>query len=382
MWRASSGPAARISEVIAVIFGTTGELIKLAPVIHELQRRGHPPLMLSTGQQAQQLAAFGLELGLPAVDLWLARGSGGSDLDRKREIPGWAIRVAGSVLRHRRALRHRLSADGCVPFVLVHGDTMTTVLGALAARGLGVRVAHIEAGMRSGDWRNPFPEELNRRAAARLVGLHFAPGPRAAANLAAERVRGEILDTGANTIRDALDLAGEQIRPGVPLPREPFGLISLHRFELIERGADFRPLLEMLREHSRRRPLLFVDHSTTAAVIDRSPSLRSMFDERFRRIPRQPYLKFIALLRRAAFLVSDSGGSQEECAFLGIPCVIHRAVSEHDTGLDSSVLLSGMDLNRVSQFLSDPERWRIPFSGQRGHPSRLIVDALAARGAV
>lgn len=369
-------------DVIAVIFGTTGELIKLAPVIRELQRRGHPPLMLSTGQQAEQLAAFGLELGLPAVDVWLARGSGGSDLDRKREIPGWAARVAGSVLRHRRALRRRLSADGWVPFVLVHGDTMTTVLGALAGRALGVSVGHVEAGMRSGDWRNPFPEELNRRAAARLVDLHFAPGPRAAANLAAERVHGEILDTGANTIRDALELAGEEVRPSLPLPSEPFGLVSLHRFELIEREADFRALLELLRAHSRRQPLLFVDHSTTAAVIDRSPALRGMFDERLRRIPRQPYLKFIALLRRAAFLVSDSGGSQEECAFLGIPCVIHRAVSEHDTGLDGSVLLSGLDLDRVREFLADPERWRIPYSGQRAHPSQLIVDALAARGAL
>lgn len=368
--------------MIAVVFGTTGELIKLAPVIRELARRGHPPVMLSTGQQVEQLPACGRELGLPAVALWLARGSGGSDLDRKREIPGWAARVAGSVARHRRSLKRRLDADGCVPFVIVHGDTMTTVLGALAGRALGVPVGHIEAGMRSGDWRNPFPEELNRRVAARLVQLHFAPGPRAVANLASERVRGEVLDTGANTIRDALALAGEEVRPSVPLPAGPFGLVSLHRFELIEREAEFQALLALLREHSRRQPLLFVNHSTTAAVIDRSPALRAMFDDRLRRIPRQPYLQFIALLRRAAFLVSDSGGSQEECAFLGVPCVIHRAVSEHDTGLDGSVLLSGLDLERVRGFLADPERWRIPFAGAIAHPSATIVDALAARAAL
>jgi UDP-N-acetylglucosamine 2-epimerase (non-hydrolysing) len=156
----------------------------------------------------------------------------------------------------------------------------------------------------------------------------------------------------------------------------------LHRFELIEREAQFRPLLALLHEHSRRQPLLFVDHSTTASVIDRSASLRSLFDDRFRRIPRQPYLQFIALLRQASFLVSDSGGSQEECAFLGIPCVIHRAVSEHDTGLDGSVLLSHLDLEVVTDFLADPERWRVPFASAGAKPSEKIVDELGRRGAL
>ena len=98
----------RAAPVIAIVFGTTGELIKLAPVVHELQRRGHPPLMLSTGQQVTQLPGFAAELGLPAADLWLARGSGGHDLDRKREIPGWAARVA--VCRHRGA--SAITSDG------------------------------------------------------------------------------------------------------------------------------------------------------------------------------------------------------------------------------------------------------------------------------
>ena len=368
--------------MIAIVYGTTGELIKLAPVILELERRGHHPLLLCTGQQVQQLPACADELGLPEVSLWLARGSGGHDLERKREIPGWATRVAASVARNRTRLRRQLTSDGRSPFVLVHGDTLTTVLGALAGRALGVPVGHIEAGMRSGDWRNPFPEELNRRIAARLVELHFAPGPRAVANLRREAVRGEIIDTGQNTIRDAVALVGESVAPSIVVPDEPFGLVSLHRFELIEREAQFRPLLELLHAHSRRQPLLFVDHSTTASVIDRSPALSALFDDRLRRIPRQPYLQFIALLRRASFLVSDSGGSQEECAFLGIPCVIHRAVSEHDTGLDGSVLLSHLDLAVVRGFLDDPDRWRIPFGQTQSRPSERIVDELARRGAV
>jgi UDP-N-acetylglucosamine 2-epimerase (non-hydrolysing) len=369
--------------VIAIVFGTTGELIKLAPVILELERRGGRPLMVCTGQQARQIPAFTAELGLPAVDLWLARGAGGRDLQRKREIPGWAARVLVSAWRGRARLRSALSADGRAPFVLVHGDTLTTVLGALIGRVvLRVPGGHVEAGMRSGDWRNPFPEELNRRIAARLVDVHFAPGERPVANLRRERARGEIVDTRQNTIRDAVDLAGDDVVPGVTVPEGEFGLVSLHRFELIERPAAFRQLIESLKEHSQRTPLLFVDHSTTAAVIDRTPALAALFDERFRRIPRQPYLQFIALLRRAAFLVSDSGGSQEECAFLGLPCLIHRAVSEHDTGLEGSVVLSGLDLAVVERFLADPGRLRVAPAAAGSGPSASIADWLAAHGAV
>jgi UDP-N-acetylglucosamine 2-epimerase (non-hydrolysing) len=380
-WRLACGPQPDAS-VIAIAYGTTGELIKLAPVIHELRRRDHTPLMLSTGQQVEQLPAFSRELGLSPVDVWLARGSHGHDLDRKREIPGWAANVAVSVARARRELRRRMAADGRNPFLLVHGDTMTTVLGALAGRALRVPVGHVEAGLRSGTWRDPFPEELDRRIAARLVDVHFAPGPRAVENLRREGVHGEIVDTVHNTIRDAVELVDYTASPGVSIPTQPFGLVSLHRFELIERQQRLLPLLSLLREHSHRQPLLFIDHSTTASVIDSAPELAAMFDERFRRIPRLPYLQFIALLRHSAFVVTDSGGSQEECALLGIPCLVHRAVTERDDGLGASVILSRLDLDIVASFLATPEKWRSPADSDDSAPSATIVDALAARGAV
>ena len=368
--------------MIGIVYGTTGELIKLAPVIAELRRRSAEPLLLSTGQQVTQIPAFQHELGLPPVDVWLARGFRGHDLELKHEIPSWVYRVCSTVILKRRALRRRLTADARAPYVIVHGDTMTTLLGALAGKALRVPIAHVEAGMRSGDWRNPFPEELNRTIAARLVDLHFAPGLGPVANLRRERVSGEIIDTGQNTIRDAVDLVAERSAPTIELPAGPFGLVSVHRFELIEREELFRPLLERLHAHSRRQPVLFVDHSVTAAVIDRSPALARLFDERFRRVARQPYLQFIALLRQAEFVVCDSGGSQEECAFLGIPCLIHRAVSEHDTGLDGSVVLSRLDLDVVDQFLASPLQWRtLPTSASK-RPSERIVDVLASLGAL
>ena len=367
--------------MIGAVIGTTGELIKLAPVLLALQERGQPALLIATAQQVEQLPPFLEDFGLPQPDVWLARGHRGGDLEHTWEVPGWAATVGLNVLRHRRALRSRLRGDGRVPALMVHGDTMTTVLGALAAKALRIPAVHVEAGMRSGDWRNPFPEELNRRIAARLVQVHFAPGDRPVASLRAERVRGLIVDTRQNTIRDAVDLAETHADPGIPLPDEPFGLASIHRYELIERPELLRPVLEILRDHSRAQPLLFVDHSVTAAAIERH-GFGHYFDDRFRRVPRLRYFPFIALLRASQFLVTDSGGCQEECAFLGHPCLVHRAVSEHDTGLDTCVVLSGMDLEVLRRFLADPDRLRVPPPRPEARPTEIIVGELERIGAL
>ncbi|HWH13665.1 MAG TPA: UDP-N-acetylglucosamine 2-epimerase [Miltoncostaeaceae bacterium] len=334
-----------------VVYGTTGELIKLAPLLRRLEERGAPATTVCTGQQPEQIPAMLRDFGLRPPDHWVARGHKGRDLTRPGEIPGWLLAVARGALRARPALR-RAQRAAPRPLVLVHGDTFTTVLGALIGRAVGAPVAHLEGGLRSGDWRNPFPEELNRRITSRIATVHLAPGAWAAGNLRRARVRGTIVDTGANTIRDSLAMAAAT-EPGVPVPAAPFGLVSIHRFELLNDRAGLRAVLELLREASRRVPLLFVDHPVTAETVEEA-GLGGLFDDRFRRIPRQRYFPFLALLRRSTFLVTDSGGSQEECAQLGHPCLVHRAVTERRDGLGGPVVLSGLDLDVVRRFLDGP----------------------------
>jgi UDP-N-acetylglucosamine 2-epimerase (non-hydrolysing) len=368
--------------MIAFVYGTTGELIKLAPVLRRLEQSGTPFLQLSTGQQVEQLPTMLEDFGLPPIDLWLARGHRGADLEKPRQIPLWFAAVSAGVVRRRAEIVRSLRRDG-PSLVIVHGDTMTTLAGAALGRLLRVPVAHIEAGMRSGDWRNPFPEELNRKGTAKLARIHFAPGARAVANLRRERVRGEIVDTGFNTIADNLRDVPAEAPPGIPVPAEPFGLVSLHRQELLYNAEALGAVLRTLGESARERtPLLFVDHSITGAAVD-AAGLGELFDaERFVRIPRQRYFRFLTLLKKSSFLVTDSGGSQEECAFLGHPCLIHRAVTEHDTGLDGSVMLSRMDLAEVRGFLADPERFRVEPPAIATRPSDRVVEHLDARGFV
>ena len=367
--------------MIAAIFGTTGELIKLAPVLRAVADRSQPALLLSTGQQVQQIPRMLEDFGLPQPDLWLARGSRQRDLERPRDIPRWLAQIGRSYTHFRADIRTRLSNGETRPLVLVHGDTMTTVLGALMGRGMRVPVAHLEAGLRSGSWRNPFPEELDRRLTSRIAQVHLAPGAWAAQNLHTRNVRGEIIDIGGNTVHDAVDLVDNATTLRVAVPDGHFGLVSVHRFELLESERALTSTLRVLQEGSGRIPLLFVDHPVTAAAIERF-RLGHFFGDRFIRIPRQRYFDFVRLMKASCFLVTDSGGSQEECAHLGHPCLIHRAKTERLDGLEGSVVLSEMKLERLRRFLDEWPSYKRSATLSGDRPTDRVLGALTARGFV
>jgi UDP-N-acetylglucosamine 2-epimerase (non-hydrolysing) len=360
--------------VILVVFGTTGELIKLAPVLLRLDERGHSYVLATTGQQVQQIPGFLEQFGLRQPDLWLARGTGGRDLRVNSDIPGWFATVARAALHHRGALRQTLHEGSGRPLVIVHGDTMTTVLGSLMGRALRTTVAHIESGLRSYDLRHPFPEELNRNIATALSTLHYAPSRWAAANLR----RGEVVDTGSNTIRDSLALVTDEAPP-IDLPEAPFGVVSLHRFELLNSRRLLTETIELLAEAAQTTPLLFIDHSVTAAALERF-GLTRFFGAAFRRVPRLRFFDFVRVERNASFVVTDSGGSQEECYYLDLPCLVHRVKTERREGLGENAVLSGMSTAKLQEFLAAPGRFRRRSPLPVASPSDVIVGDLERRG--
>lgn len=370
--------------MIVVVYGTTGELIKLAPVLRRCEDAGLPYYGISTHQQVTQIVPMCREFGLRPPDLVLSRGFRGRDLSESWHLLVWALVVALRFVRALPGLRRLLAASPGRHHLLVHGDTVTTVVGALMGRLLHLQVGHVEAGLRSHDWRNPFPEELDRRAVARLAHVHYAPNDEAVGNL--RGARGRIVATGANTVLDALRLVPAELGDlerslGRPVPQEPFGIVSVHRFELLASEERFRALLELMAQESRRTRLVFIDHPVTVAKV-RQYGLDGLFDdERFVRVPRLGYLPFIALLRRSAYLVTDSGGVQEESHYLDHPCLVHRMEVERPEGLGTNVLLSRFDLAEVRRFLADPSAFRGRAAQQWGSPSDVVVDDLRSRGA-
>ncbi len=358
---------------IVIVAGTTAEIIKLSPVMRALRDSGSRYELWNTAQHVDGLRATLDDLGLPQPDEHFIDPDGQKPLVRSSQVPGWMTRIAVHTLRNRRRLRQRLN-DGTRPLLVVHGDTFTTALGAMIGRFLGVPVAHVEAGLRSGDIWNPMPEEINRRIVGKLARLHFAPTQREVDNLRREKANGQIVHTGANTAVDALRTMLGNREPAVPLP-ERFGLVTLHRFELLRSEKVFRETLQVLREGSARLPLVM-----TAGDIERHRieelGMTGLFDEQFQLVPKQPYAHFLPILARASFVVTDSGGLQEECATLGTPCAIQREATERHQGLGENVILTEFDARRLRGFLSEWESYRRRSQLDDFHPTAVIVDHL------
>jgi len=364
--------------MIAFIVGTTAELIKIAPVHHELVARGRATEIWYTGQHVDELADTLADLHLPAPDVWLVPQAGARNLVRPADVPRWLLRVAATVARRRRWLVRRLVSDGRPPIVLVHGDTFTAPIGALVGRLLGARVGHVEAGMRSGSLLHPFPEELNRRVAGRLVDLHFPPTAREAGHL--RRHRGAVVTTGANTILDAMrEALAEPVREGLDLP-DAFGLATLHRFELVRNAELFRTALETLRKHSSTIPIVVFAGASERERMGGYGLLDLFDDEHLLLRDKLSYVAFQPVLARATFVVTDSGGLQEESAHLGIPCAVHRVHTERLDGEGRSMVLTGFSTDKLDDFLTHYERYRGDRTLDAHRPSAVIVDALEALG--
>ena len=370
---------------VLTVFGTRPEAVKLAPVVLELQRRAGSSLISHvcvTGQHRdmldQVLRVFGI---VPDVDL---------DVMADNQSP---TQVASAVLARLEPILHQLRPD----WVVVQGDTTTVALAALAAFYARVRVAHVEAGLRTDDKWQPFPEEINRRVAGVIADLHLAPTARARDNLLRESVpRERILVTGNPGI-DALRWVTAQPTPrelrtrfaawgleeGRDAPR--LVLVTAHRRENF--GAGLEQICRALRELARR----YRGSVRIVYPVHRNPHVwepvhRLLGDEPWVTLmPPLDYLPNLHLMRRATLVLTDSGGVQEEAPGLGVPALVLREVTERPEGVDAGALrLVGTDRARIvaeaTRLLDDPRAYRAmaravnPFGD--GRAAERIVSAL------
>lgn len=261
--------------------------------------------------------------------------------------------------------------------MLVHGDTFSTLMGALAGKLTGQRVAHIESGLRSFRVFHPFPEELTRLAVFRLADIAFCPDRWAASNLKSYPVR--VVDTQGNTLLDALRIA---MNSGKLLPLAPpegmFGVVSLHRFENIFKRERLLTILDMLAEAAARFPLVFVLHPATRRNLQNFKLYdRLASNPRFHLWPRMGYFEFVSLLTRAGFVITDGGSNQEELSYLGKPTLLMRCATERQEGLGKNVVLCGYQRSTLLEFLD-----RLPLDGRvvdnisANSPSKVVADEL------
>ena len=357
--------------LIQVLFGTKAEAIKLAPVLTEMDKRGVPYRLVETGQHGGFLPGLRVELGLREPDVCLG---GDRDADTVARAVIWGIRLAQRLASAQR-LRDEVfgNRDGVC---LVHGDTPSTLLSALMARRAGLRVAHLESGLRSHSWRHPFPEELIRVAVMRLSHVLFAPDSDAVANLEAlvaqGKVHGRVVATSANTgieaLRTALGSIGPEVAGSGPV------VATMHRVENLHDDARFEGFLALLGRLAR--PAVFVVHPPTEAVLSDRGGRAVVEDMGVATSGLVPYGEFTAMLAAAPYVVTDGGSIQEECARLGVPTLLWRDRTERPDGIGANVVLARYDDDVVGAFLADPQALRRPVALGDERPSAEVVDVL------
>ena len=340
---------------ILVVFGTRPEAIKLCPLVRTLAGRAGEFEVRTcvTGQHRtmldQVLNAFGVA---PDHDLDLMR-------------PGQALgRTVARILEAMEHVLHRENPDT----VVVQGDTNTTFAAALAAFYQGLPVAHVEAGLRTGNKLSPFPEEMNRLLTTRLADLHFAATEWAANNLRTEGVADDSISVTGNTVIDAaLHIRGQLesgalTRPEWPRldPSKKLILVTAHRRESF--GAGFGRICEALKALASRGDVQIV------YPVHRNPNVLDPVRQALgglsgiELLDPLDYVPFVDLMSRSYLILTDSGGIQEEAPSLGKPVLVMRENTERPEAVEAgTALLVGTQIERIvgeaTRLLDDPRRY-------------------------
>ncbi|AYZ73042.1 UDP-N-acetylglucosamine 2-epimerase (non-hydrolyzing) [Fusobacterium necrophorum] len=311
---------------IGIIFGTRPEAIKLAPVYYELKKRKISTKIVVTGQHKemlyQVLNVFGIQ-----VDYDLHIMSSGQGLPE----------LTGNLMLKLNSIFGKEQFD----YILVQGDTTSAYIGALTAFYHKIPVGHIEAGLRTYNIYSPFPEEVNRRMISVISSIHFAPTDTNVKNLRLENYPLDRIIKCGNTIIDALvwvktnksDLLKE-IRNKYNLYNKRYILITMHRRE--NWGKPMENTLTAIREYLKQHEELFL-----VFPIHKNPIVRKIvhqiFDNFNQAILLEPleYLDFIAVMDGAHYIMTDSGGIQEEAPSLGKPVLVLRDTTERPEGLEA-----------------------------------------------
>lgn len=341
------------SFILGVLFGTRPEAIKIARLVQLYRERSERLVVISTGQHAEMMK--------PILDFFQIT----PDIDLQLMKPNQTVSdIVWSTIKGLEEVGSQIKLDG----LYVQGDTASCMAGSIWAFLNKIPVFHIEAGLRSGNLAQPWPEEFNRKVTAQATRLHFAPTRRAQDNLLRENFDPNTIFVVGNTVVDSLNYALSTIQRQPDLVDYPgkqqiqqwqeqgykIILVTVHRRESI--GQEMRQIFRAIRRISERSDVKVV------IPLHLNPQVQSIANEilvnsKVWIIPPVSYLPFIDLMKRAHFILSDSGGVQEEAPTLGKPVLVLRKTTERPEGVEAGICeLVGTDeehIVRRAQFLLD-----------------------------
>jgi len=350
------------------ILGTRPEVIKLSPLISELQKYSGEVCVINTGQQGKLTEDFLRFFSINPNHSFKLSGDRSLNLDLAK------------IVTDIHSVLNNYDANNGVIFV--QGDTSSALAGAVAGFNLGFTVVHIEAGLRTREKEGPFPEETYRTLITNLADIHFAPTQIAQQNLMADGIKRKQIticgNTGIDSLVQTMKLVKKENKNG-----KKYILVTLHRRENF--GETIHKVTKMLADLSKELPnaiVHFVTH-TNPKVLD---SYHAEFKESkmIKKLSPQSYGEFVELLSNSDLIITDSGGLQEESAFLGIPLIVVRDFTERREVLGencillstnaSSIMLAIINCIRNQEFIEQYKRPTTIFGD--GNSAELIAKKL------
>lgn len=341
----------------------------MVPIMIELQNRGIHYNYIDSGQHAELTKELRKIFQIAEPDYLL--NSDHKDITKISIAILWFVKNIVKSVLDRKWLRRDVFPDNGL--CLIHGDTLSTLLGALMAIFSGSRLCHVEAGLRSFNWLDPFPEEIIRLICMRFSSILFAPSEKALNNLISLRVKGDKYAISGNTVIDSIRFIERRYISKNEI-KEKYAVATCHRLETISNRTKLKNVIELINRISKEMPVVFVIHKPTLKYINKF-GLSKIISENIKIKDMMSYPHFLSLVAMSEMVLTDGGSIQEECSYLNKKCLIIRNSTERRDGLNKNAMLWKFDKLRSEEFI----KWRIENNANRFaniSPSKEIVDHL------
>lgn len=360
--------------VIYFFIGTVAELIKMSPVIREFSRREIPFKIIASGQNI--ISASDLDNLLPGYRFDIVL----HDKPIKQSATGLILWFLKTFIKSFFPLRKEFKeSDRTKTYMFVHGDTVSTFFGSLVAKLNGMKLLHAEAGLRSFDFFNPFPEEIVRTLVSRLVDVHFCPNEWCVHNL--KKRKGMKIDTEHNTLIESVRMALEKRSSNMieeHLKDKAYFIFVLHRQENLYNSELTSFLIDTVLKLSENMECVFVLHDLTKYHLARLGLLEKIRQNKtIKKLDRLSFVDFIHLLNGSEFIITDGGSNQEETSYLGKPCLLLRKVTERIEGLGENVVISKHQHSLINNFVKEYKQYSRPPIVPQIPPSRIVADFIS-----
>lgn len=355
--------------------GTEAELIKLFPIIIEAKNRGIAYKIIASGQNDIASSTILQTINCGSVDL---------ELSNEAEIKKTAVGLLQWWFRTYKGAAKKIKvAFPEVDFknsnMIVHGDTVSTYMGAQIGKKLGMRVCHVEAGLRSHNLLKPFPEEIDRLLTSRIAKVHFAPGDIASKNL--DKVKGQVVNTKQNTLIDSLNYSKNipiQDTTIKEIVADKYFVFVMHRQENLVNKEFVDSIVEQIEDISKEIKCVFLLHKITENTLNKFGIMDRLRENgNIIMIPRVQYFDFMKLLDNSEFVITDGGSNQEELYYMNKPCLILRTVTERNEGIGLNARLFNGTAEDIKMFVKELNNSKIGGVVVKEPPSKIIVDYLS-----